>query len=264
MDLGLNGRCAMVAAASKGLGRAIAESLLREGCRVSIASRSAANLEKTQNEIEAAIPKAAILAVACDVTKAEDLRTWHHRTVSAFGDVEILVTNTGGPPAARFLDLSEDQWRAGVDAVLLNVVRLSRLVLPGMQKRKWGRIVHVTSWVAKQPMDILTISSTLRAGLSALTKTMSNQLAPDNILVNAVLPGHVMTDRQIELNAARAKDAKISVEEYVERAVKEIPLRRHAQPRELADAVAFLCGVRASYITGVSLQVDGGITRGTF
>src|SRR5512138_2263511 len=146
VDLGITGRVAMVAAASKGLGRAIADALAAEGCRLSVSSRSMATRRDAN-----------LLAVACDVTSADDLQRWFDATVAHFGQVDILVTNTGGPPAAPFLSLSEAQWQSGVEGTLLNVVRLSRLVIPDMQKRKWGRIVHLTSLVAKQPAAVLTI-----------------------------------------------------------------------------------------------------------
>lgn len=264
MDLELHNRVAMVAAASEGIGCAAAEALAREGCRLSICGRSADKLAAAKAALDAAIPGAHILTVVADVSDGAALERWHAETVSAFGPVEILVTNTGGPPAARFLQLTEEQWRIGVDSTLMNVVRMSRLVIPGMQAKKWGRIVHITSLVAKQPMDLLTISSTLRAGLSGLTKTMSNQLAPDNILVNAVLPGHVYTNRQVHLNELRSKEEGISIEAYADRVQKSIPLGRYAQPKEIGEVIAFLCSERASYITGASLQVDGGIISGTF
>ena len=198
------------------------------------------------------------------MTKPEDLEAWHRATLEQWGPVDILVTDTGGPPAARFLDLTEDQWREGIDSTLLNVVRLCRLVLPSMRERRWGRIVHLTSLAAKQPIDLLTVSSTLRAGLSALTKTMSNQFAGDGVLVNAVLPGHVLTDRQTHLNEIRSREEGISVEEYAARVQKSVPLGRYAQPEEIGDVVAFLCSERASYLTGVSLAVDGGVIQSTF
>ena len=262
MDLGIKGRVAMVAAASKGLGRACAEALAREGCRLSICSRSADHLDDARHTIEEGGGE--VLAVACDVSNPSELERWVEATNATFGQVDILVTNTGGPPAARFLQLTEDQWRDGIDSTLMNVVRLSRMVIPGMQSRKWGRIVNITSLVAKQPIELLTISSTLRAGLSALTKTLADQVAKDNVLVNAVLPGHILTDRQIHLNEIRSKEQNITVEEYAKKVEQSIPMARFGRPEEIGNAVAFLCSEQASYITGVSLQVDGGIIRSTF
>jgi 3-oxoacyl-[acyl-carrier protein] reductase len=259
MDFRIANRVAMVAAASKGLGLATAQSLAREGCRLSICSRSEEALEEAKRAIGGDV-----LAVACDVSKPGDLQRWVDATRERFGAIDILVTNTGGPPAAKFLALSEEQWREGIDGVLMNVVRVCRMVIPEMQQRKWGRIVHITSLVAKQPMEILTISSTLRAGLSALTKTMAEQLAPDNILVNAVLPGQIATDRQIVLNEARAKDQGVSYDDFVSRVTQTIPLRRLGRPEEIGDVIAFLCSAPASYLTGVSLQVDGGLIKSTF
>jgi 3-oxoacyl-[acyl-carrier protein] reductase len=264
MDLGIAGRAAMIAAASKGIGKAVARALAKEGVRVSVAARGPEALEATKRELEALAPGSPVLAVACDVAKAASIEAWFRKTIEAFGAVDILVTNTGGPPAARFMDLTEAQWREGIESTLFNVLRLSKLAAVDMKTRRWGRIIHITSFVAKQPMDLLTVSSTLRAGLSALTKTMSNQLARDNILVNAVLPGHVMTDRQVHLNGIRAREEGVGVEEYTERAARAVPLGRHARPEELGEVVAFLASERASYITGATLQVDGGIVQSTF
>jgi 3-oxoacyl-[acyl-carrier protein] reductase len=252
MDLGIQNRVAMVAAASKGLGRAIAEALQAEGARVSGFARS---IEPWSEDM---------LAVQGDITKAEDLQRWFEETVARFGQVDILVTNTGGPPAATFLQLTEEQWRLGVDSTLMNVVRLCRLVIPDMQKRKWGRILHLTSFVAKQPIELLTISSTLRSGLSALTKTLADQVAGDGILVNAILPGHFLTDRQRHLGEIRAEQQGITLDEYFARTQAAIPLGRYGRPEELASVAAFLCSERASYLTGASIQVDGGLYRGTF
>lgn len=252
----------MVAASSKGLGRAVAESLAREGAQVSLCARDAGQLDRVATDLRGL--GAAVLTTPCDVSQAVDLQRWVEHTRAAFGAVDILVTNTGGPPAARFLDLSEEQWQAGIESTLMNVVRLCRLVAPEMRRRRWGRIVHITSLVAKQPLPTLTISSTLRAGLSALTKSMATELAPDNVLVNALLPGHVQTDRQDHLNQLRALEEGVTAAEYAARVQRQIPLRRFGAAREIGDVVAFLCSERASYLTGVSLQVDGGLISSTF
>ncbi|HEX2832727.1 MAG TPA: SDR family oxidoreductase [Thermoanaerobaculia bacterium] len=260
MDLGIRNRVAMVAAASKGLGRAMAEALAAEGCRVSICSRS---LESLQPVVDA-IGAEQALAVACDVSNADDLRRWYDATIARFGQVDILITNTGGPPAAPFLKLSEEQWRSGIDSTLMNVVRLCNLVIPAMQERKWGRILHLTSFVAKQPVELLTVSSTLRAGISGLTKTLADQVAADGITVNAILPGHFLTDRQKHLAEIRAQDQGITPEEYLRKSEAVIPMQRYGRPEELANVAAFLCSERASYVTGTSIQIDGGLYRGTF
>lgn len=259
MDLGITNRVAMVAAASKGLGRAIAEALAAEGCRLSICSRSLESLEPVRDALGGDT-----LAVACDVSKAADLQNWFEQTVAKFGQADILVTNTGGPPAAPFMKLTEEQWQSGIDSTLMNVIRLSRLVIPGMQQRQWGRIVHLTSFVAKQPVELLTVSSTLRAGISGLTKTMADQVARDGITVNAILPGHFLTDRQKHLSEIRAKDQGITPEEYLRKSEQVIPMGRFGRPEELANLAAFLCSERASYLTGASIQIDGGLYRGTF
>ena len=260
MNLELNNRVAMVAAASKGIGKATALALAAEGCRVSICARSAESLEQARAEIAA---RGEVAGVVADVSSPEDLMRWHAATLEKFGRVDILVTNTGGPPVSRFLSPTDEQWQAGVESTLLNVVRLSRLVLPGMQQRQWGRLIHLTSLVAKQPQDELVISSTLRAGLSGLTKVMANQFGPDNITVNAVLTGHIFTDRQRQVADIRTRERGITHEEYFRQAAAEIPLRRLGEPRELGEVVAFLASERASYLTGVSLQVDGGLIRST-
>lgn len=252
----------MVAAGSKGLGRAIATALVQEGARVSICARSPGPLEQAEAALRAA--GGDVLAMPVDVSRTDELARWHAKTVEKLGDPSLVVTNTGGPPTGLFEELTEDTWRAGIESTLMNVIRLCRLVLPAMRAKKYGRIVHLTSFVAKQPMALLTISSTLRAGLSALTKTMATQVAADGITVNAVLPGHFLTDRQIHLNQLRAEQHGTTREAWEQRVVADIPARRFGRPEEFADAVAFLLSERAAYINGTSLQVDGGLLGATF
>lgn len=256
MDLGIRDKVAMVAAGTKGIGLACAKALLAEGCRVSVCSRSAENLVRAKAELPG------LHAVSCDVTRAEDLDAWHRAVQAELGEPDIVVTNTGGPPAGPLSQMTDDQWQAGVDATLLNVVRLVRLVAPGMAARRWGRIVHITSLVAKEPSDLLPISSTLRAGLMALTRLQANELAASGVTVNSVLPGHTLTDRQLHLANVRAERLGISPSEALQRQADEVPMKRLADPAEIAAAVAFLCSVPAAYITGVNLLVDGGLTRG--
>ncbi|WP_306590964.1 SDR family oxidoreductase [Geothrix sp. 21YS21S-4] len=262
MDLGIRGKVAMVAAGTKGIGKAGALALAAEGCAVSVCGRSAESLAAAKAELERlGVPA---LAVAADVSSAADLARWHDETVAALGPVDILITNTGGPKAATFGDLSDADWADGVESTLMNVVRLSRLVLPGMRARKWGRIVHITSLVAKQPYPLLTISSTLRAGLSGLTRTLAMEAAADGVTVNALLPGHIMTDRQHHLAEVKAAAEGITVEAHFARQAAAIPAKRIGDPAEAGAVLAFLCSAPASYLTGQSLLVDGGLVQGTF
>jgi len=262
MDLGIKGKVAMVAAGSKGLGRAAALTLAAEGCSVSPCGGERGGLGKVRAGLEAlGVPA---LVMAADVTKAEDLARWHQATVSTFGPAAILVTNTGGPKAAVFGDLTDGDWAAGVESTLMNVIRMSRLVLPGMHAQRWGRIVHITSLVAKQPYPLLTISSTLRAGLSALTRTLATETAKDGITVNAPLPGHRLPVRQQHPAELKSAADGITVAETFARTAALVPAGRIGNPEEVGAVIAFLCSQQASYVTGQSLLVDGGLVQGTF
>jgi 3-oxoacyl-[acyl-carrier protein] reductase len=173
-----------------------------------------------------------------------------------------LVTNTGGPPAGFWQDLTDDQWQAGFDSTLLNIVRLVRLVSPGMVEKGWGRIVNITSWVAVEPHALLATSSTLRAGVNSLTRLQATELAGKGVTVNSVLPGHTLTERQIHLAEVRAEKEGISVQEALQKQAEASPMKRLAEAHEIASPVVYLCSQQASFITGVNLLVDGGITRG--
>lgn len=256
MNLGLTGKVAMVAASSKGIGRACAQLLADEGCQVSICGRNEETLEQTSAEIGDMVRSYVV-----DVSSAEDLAWWVDQTRQDIGPPSILVTNTGGPPAGNWMELTDEQWLGGVNNTLLNVVRLTRIVVPEMKAAGWGRIVHITSLVAKEPAKLIPISSTLRSGLNALTKLQGLDLAASGITVNAVLPGHTLTDRQTHLLEVTAQKENITVEEALARQTASMPAGRMANPEEIAAAVVFLCSVQASYINGTSLLVDGAYTK---
>jgi 3-oxoacyl-[acyl-carrier protein] reductase len=257
MDFGIAGKVALVAAGSKGIGFAAAKLLIAEGCKVSICARNQDGLDHALGLLG---PNA--MGVATDVTKERDLGNWVGATEAKLGPASILVTNTGGPPAGDLSSISDKQWLDGVDSTLLNILRLMRLVTPGMIDQGFGRIVHVTSLVAKEPNSLLPISSTLRAGIMALTRLQATELASQGITVNGVLPGHTMTDRQVHLAEIRSHRENISVEDALKRQAQTVPMHRLATADEIGAAIAFLCSVPAAYITGTNLLVDGGLTKG--
>jgi 3-oxoacyl-[acyl-carrier protein] reductase len=255
MDLGIGGKVAMVAAASKGIGLAAAKRLTQEGCLVSICARTEETLELAAAEIGEETRSYVV-----DIANPEDLQWWLDQTVADLGPPSILVTNTGGPPAGALKDLTDEQWQFGFDSTLMNIIRLVRLVSPHMQG--WGRIVHNTSLVAKEPNPLLPISSTLRSGIMALTRLQATELAPMGITVNGVLPGHTLTDRQRHLAEIRADKEASTPEAILAKSAAEVPLGRLGTPDEIGAAIAFLCSEPAAYITGVNLLVDGGLTKG--
>jgi 3-oxoacyl-[acyl-carrier protein] reductase len=257
VEFGIKNKVAMVAAASKGIGLAAALALAREGARLSICGTTPAHLEKAKKRLGRRHR-----AYLCDVSSLPQMERWLALTKKDLGPPSILVTNTGGPPAGALGQMSEEQWKAGFENTLLNVVRLVRLVYPGMKRAKWGRIVHVTSLVAKDPEPLLPISSTLRAGLLALTRLQAKEMGPDGITVNCLLPGHTETDRQRHLLEIRAKKQGVSIEAAREQTASLIPLRRLARPEEIGAAVCFLCSQPAGYVSGASLVVDGAFSRG--
>jgi 3-oxoacyl-[acyl-carrier protein] reductase len=257
MDLGIASKVAMICASSKGIGLAVAKSLAAEGCRVSMCARNEETLELAAGEVSEDARSYVV-----DVANPDDLAWWVEQTQQDLGPIDILVTNTGGPPAGGLSALTDDQWLSGVDTTLMNVVRLVRLASPNMMDSGWGRIVHITSLVAREPNPLLPISSTLRAGLMALTRLQATELGQHGITVNGVLPGHTLTDRQLHLADLRAERESITREEALERQAQAVPLNRLAQPDEIASVVAFLCSEQASYVTGTSILVDGGLTKG--
>ncbi|MBI3456533.1 MAG: SDR family oxidoreductase [Candidatus Rokubacteria bacterium] len=261
MDLGLKGRAAIVAAASKGIGRACARGLAAEGARVAICARSADELAKTGEAIRAETGTE-VLAIPADVRKAEDIHAVVARTVDAFGRVDVLVTNAGGPPPGLFDQMTDADFQAAFELNLLSTIRMIREVLPHMRRRRWGRIINIQSTSIKQPIDGLLLSNAIRPGVAGLTRSLVNEVSRDGITVNTICPGRILTDRSRSFLESRAKAAGVPFEEFVKQDTASIPVGRIGQPEEVASAVVFLASERASYVTGVALQVDGGLVRG--
>ena len=261
MDFGLKGKVALVTASSQGLGKAAAQALAREGAVIVICSRTKSAIERTAKEIRHDT-HATVVPFVADVSKLADVRRLVRATKRKFGAIHILVNNAGGPPTGDILSLPESEWKKGIDLTLVSVVRLCREVLPSMVKQRWGRIITITSITAKQPINDLLISSTLRPGILGLSKLLSNVYAKDNITVNTVCPGNTLTKRQEELMTSRSAKKKMSMKEYMAGIVKDIPAGRMGRPEEIADAIAFLASEKASYVNGVNLLVDGGLAKG--
>lgn len=260
MDLGLEGRVAIVAAASKGLGRAVAEALAAEGARLLICARGREALEAARNTIDA-IGDAEVSAIEADVSTVDGIERVHAAALEHFGRVDILVNNAGGPPSGPFESHGWDAWEKAVQLNLRSTVELTRRVLPGMRERKWGRILNVTSIAVKQPVDGLILSNSIRAAVTGWARTLANEVAADGVTVNNVMPGYTRTERVQQLNAATASREGIDVLEVQRRLESQIPMRRMGEPREFAALVAFLASERASYITAQSIAVDGGWIR---
>lgn len=256
-------KAALVAASSQGLGRAVALELAREGASLVLCARGSAALEQTCSSIRSETG-VEVTGIVGDLTLPEDVERIVQVGIERFGRIDILVTNVGGPPAGRFEALTREQWDEAHRLLLTSVLDLTRLVLPGMRERGWGRILNITSIASKQPVENLMLSNSLRAAVTGFAKSLANEVAADGVTVNNILPGYTLTDRLDDLIGFLAEKEGLSPDEVRNRWESEIPMRRLGDPKEFAALAAFLVSERASYITGSSIAVDGGWVKSLF
>lgn len=261
MDLGLRGRRALVAASSRGIGRAVAEELAAEGATLCLCAREGGALERTRAEIAERFG-VQVAAVAADLSTLEGVHATAETALRELGGVDILLNNAGGPPAGPHDQLTSEDWRKAYDLTLRSVVELTRAVLPGMKERRWGRIITITSVAVKQPIGNLMLSNSLRAAVTGFARTLADEVATQGITVNNVLPGYTATERLMDLAEKTARDLGTDPETVSRGWVEGTPMARLADPREIAAVVAFLASERASYVTAQSIVVDGGWVKG--
>jgi 3-oxoacyl-[acyl-carrier protein] reductase len=261
MDLGLKNRVAVVAASSQGIGRATAEAFAAEGCRVAMCARNPQTLQAAADKIRKE-HGVEVLAEAFDVTDAAAVGRFVAAVAKKFGTVDICVTNAGGPPAKGFLSASLEEWQRALELNFLSTVYFAREVIPHMQRQRWGRIITLTSITTKQPVADLVLSNAVRAAVVGLVKSLANEFGKDGILVNNVGPGFTATDRLKELAKTRAVATGKTEQDLFDGWAADAPLKRLGQPREVAETIVWLASERASYITGQTLLVDGGIYKG--
>ncbi len=260
MDLDLKGKVAIIGGASKGLGRACAEVLAEEGVKVTICSRTKDDLEKAAAEIRDT-HDAEVLVFAGDLDRTDVIQDLVATTVSHFGQLDIMVNNSGGPPLARSSDATEEQWETAVQRSLFFFARMCREAIPHLKKQGTGRIVNILASTVYQPIPNLALSGATRMGVVAFAKSLADAVGRDGILVNNVCPGSILTERMLSNVTSRAKELNISVEEGLAQRAGETAVGRIGEPKELANLVAFLASSKSSYVTGTTILVDGGLVR---
>jgi 3-oxoacyl-[acyl-carrier protein] reductase len=261
MDLGLKGKVALVAGASQGMGRATALGFAREGAKVAICARGEAALNEAAEMIRKQTG-GVVLAMVADMAKAEDIKKFVNQSAEHFGRLDIIVNNAGGPPPGEFLKFTDEDWNNAYNLSFMSTMRMTREAVPHMRKAGGGRVINITSYSVKEPITGLVLSNAVRSAVIGLAKTLSRELAQDNILINNICPGRIDTERAQKLNKARADRVGRPVEEINKEMAAEVPLGRYGTAAEAADVIVFLGSERASYITGTTIQIDGGLIRG--
>ncbi len=263
MDLQLKEKTVLVTASSSGIGRRTAELFIKEGCKVAICSHNKENLLKTAQEIKTSYDVEPLWDL-CDINEPQDIEDTVSVVRKKLGDIDILVNNCGGPVPGFFEDLYDESWENAFEQVLMSAIRFTRLVLPGMKAKNWGRIINITSLSVKQPVDNLILSNSLRSAVTGFAKTLSNQVGKYNITVNNVAPGYTLTSRLHELSESRAKFSNTTPEKILESMSNDVPMKRLARPEEVASLIVYLASEQAGYINGQTIAVDGGVIKSTY
>ncbi len=262
MDLGLKGKRALVCASSQGLGFATAHRLALEGAAVVVCGRHPQSVDTARAQIAA--DGGTAIGIAVDLSNRDERERLVREAVQALGGIDIALLNTGGPPTGKSASLGLDQWQAAYNVLIETQVHLAQLVLPGMAERKWGRLLSVTSFVARQPADLMVLSNSLRAAVNGLMKTLANEYGPHGVTVNSILPGYILTDRMRKVAKAQAEARGLPPDQAFGAISDHVPLGRLGEPEEFGNVAAFLLSAAASYLTGTTITVDGGLSRGVY
>src|SRR5712692_8644722 len=264
MELGLKGKVALVTASSKGIGYGVAKVLASEGCRVIISSRNIDSISRARDQIVQETGNREVYAFSADLTVKEDIERLVRNVTEKFGGVDILAYNTGPPKPGTFSELSEADWDKGVKLLLMSAVWLAKLLLPGMERKKWGRLVFITSTTLRQPIPNLVLSNTVRLSLAGLSKSLAIEYGSKGITSNVIMQGHILTDRQRQVAQDMSLRTGKTVEEAMKQLLLDVPELRYGQPEEIGYLAAFLASDKASYINGTMLAIDGGLIKSVF